>query len=121
MTLSGQSRLVRWTYVLSPWPPDQTTLCAFFWRCFIWMPLFWLMVVCLSVSATVLIVWGSWQTRGLAPLAVFLLALLIWLWDRYDAASRQWAQRMEARIGQSVFVQGLRALKGKLCPLVFIQ
>lgn len=52
MELNPKSRLVRFAYFFTPgdnhpnhtWGPKQTTLCAFFWRAFVLVPLAWLII-----------------------------------------------------------------------------
>ena len=157
MILKQQSRLVRWTYFLRKTRkvdqystdghytgyelqkyPISTTLCRLFWRAFVFMPLFWL-VVAVAIG---------WPTYELAKFVLnntmaFLTALLMGValfacitggialcgtyWNSIDRAllrgGRAIANGLDHTVDaieESVFWQGLKALKSKMCPIIRI-
>lgn len=120
--------------------PKSTTLCRFFWRAFVFMPIFWLVV---GGGASILL----WKLLLLilANLPMFLSIVLcaaltmasIFLAHRFGPdyilrpageaaekafdATRDRVNRTVDRIEESVFWQGLMALKSKICPIITIK
>ena len=123
MKLNRTGFLYRWTYLLSnKWDkPYQVSLCSFFWRCFVWMPLFWLLI--LSVVAAFLFL--SWESKGLLPLAITTIFCLIVLGVKCHSKVVKYFPKVSERTGtvrgkikQSFFWQGLKTIKGKMCPII---
>lgn len=110
MRLDPKSKLVRWTYFLNPCgPPCQTTLCAFFWRGFVFIPLFWALIV-IGIGVLLAIIWlHPGQTAAAVGLIGAFLGT-VWLA----------AQTSSHKFQQSTFVQGVKAIKGKYCPIIYI-
>lgn len=124
MTLNLRSRLVRWTYYLTSKydMPDTTTLCGFFWRAFVFMPLFWMLVVggfgTILVAIVLHIILHPWQALNILGVAVLLVGVFLfgaWLYNV------EWMEVTPAAVRDSVFVQGLKTLKGKMCPIIYFK
>lgn len=132
MQLSEQSRLVRWTYFLRDRyynpntgkyskAPAQTTLCRFFWRCFVFMPLFWVIVPGFPLTIIGLAIhdFGIWNVLKFVVTTLSVLLAIIGAVVVYNA---NWSKGIRASIRHattdSVFVQGVKAVKGKLCPII---
>lgn len=144
MKLNKSGKLYRWTYFLSSKEfhhgtshfdlnlnqyiqdtpsyyskgPDQTSLCSFFWRCFVWMPLFWLIVLTTIVMFSYAVGALTWRTRGILPLLVGIVVGTLYLIERKKKVIGYWVEDTGDRLGESVFVQGLMTIKGKFCPLI---
>ena len=135
LQLSEQSKLVRWTYFLRDLNynssasiyskiPAQTTLCRFFWRCFVFMPLFW----CLPLAFLTLVgmvIYMAYLDFGLLKMLLFSgavtggVALLFGSLYTARAVSRASSiKAFKANIANSTFVQGLKAIKSKVCPIL---
>lgn len=137
MVLSRRSRLARFAYFGPFGPmPRQTSLCAFFWRTFVFVPIFCAVVAALVGTLAVLIAGVVWNHRRLWPYAAFFVSLIvvISLSIIYEDEIEAWHER-HPRFGvptplfsagthaldavrDSFFVQGLKTLKGKLCPII---
>lgn len=126
ITFKCNSHLARWAFWYSDktyWAadrdmvrrrvPPQTTLCNLFWRAFFFAPLIGGLP---SIAALALLWWGLVElyrhplrslavTLGLCLVVGSILGL-VWLWDHYRSGE------------PSVFLQGLKAVKGKFCPLI---
>lgn len=114
MQLNRNSRLVKFAYSIGPPEdrkvPNQTSLCAFFWRVVLFAPLFW-------SFAGVIVTFAAVVT---SPVWV-----PIWLYAKYSgqtfeaAASSPFIGLAEKRSVQSS-VQWLGEKKRKVCPLIKI-
>lgn len=124
MVLKANSRLVRWTYI---WrdsaPPSTTTLCRFFWRAFVFMPLAWLGIVsCCGILLTALgsVIWNDpfgflWGLALVMTCAGFVsIALLVWF------AGEKIIALTPQEIKESAFVQGVKTIHSKMCPIIYI-
>lgn len=136
MELKRDGKLARWAYFFDQSGyrdgdyfgnvPHQTSLCALFWRAFVGVPL--LMLVHLFIVVTILFligmaVWHYWHTIAWVAAALLIAALLTllisWVLHRtLDATPGDAAEILVERIADSVFVQGLKAVKGKMCPII---
>ena len=119
MTLNRESWLVKWTYLMtsSGYPPKKTTLCRFFWRCFVFMPLFATLVLGFLGG----ILYQSWQNP--IPTAIVVAAVIVIFLGCVVGSMVQEKlaySTLPQQISQSVFVQGLKAVKGKFCPIITI-
>lgn len=142
MTLRRTSRLVRWAYWMEIEKiPPQTTLCAFFWRAFLFAPLF---ALCITVTIGNMLFWIGKGVLWLilyfnltallhfigGTVAVLLsMALLVGVvfalvfsaeWVGRRPVIEQRRESMKQRVRNSVFVQGAKSIKGKFCPLIQI-
>lgn len=134
MKLSRKSRLVKWAYLMPPFegPPYRTSLCAFFWRAFVFVPLFWLSLV--IIAGRLLFLYGKYWRYSISVTVVVALVVFAIITAcnaaerRRDARAEENWQRRRAgleplpvrryRLADSVFWQGLKAVKGKVCPLI---
>ena len=114
MTLDKMSKLVRWTYVLAHSVPRQTTLCRFFWRAFVFMPLFWAM----AGGAVGAFVYESILSKGILPLLVVGVLAgvtgLVYILINVVPSIKDYVK-------ESTFVAGIKAVKSKFCPIVEIK
>lgn len=117
MTLNSDSRLVRFAY---SWPPDsyvpvKTTLCRFFWRTFVFMPLAYAIMIGLPVTMTLMFAYET-------PKAFLTIVLgLIWSVVLISSNADVIENRFEAirdRVAPTVFWQGVKSLKSKVCPII---
>ena len=136
LKLNEQSKLVRWPNFLrssstykaetGKWSktPAQTTLCRFFWRCFVFMPLFWLLV---TGTPTGILALAIHDFGILTILKYFSGAVLGILATTGVVAGYRadWSRGVRATVrdsiksaGNSTFVQGAKAIKSKVCPIV---
>ena len=123
MKLDKNRKLVRWAYFWRA-RPDRTTLCAFFWHVVLLSPIAGLIFVAISP-----IYGGVWLlNRYVAP--------ILTKWDdrRRQRVRDRWKARMEKALAEEkhktvekgpsalqVLWQGLKAVKGKVCPLIIIE
>lgn len=154
MKLRANSRLVRWAYSMFAFRlydayicradgrrewlgftkiPPHTTLCRFFWRAFVFVPLFWGVIV----SACGAVLWflvemADWQrvltTAAQLTLLIIGIVAVIYLIKRYNrqisVVLNPLSDKVECiqdTVTQSVFWQGVKTLRGKLCPLITIE
>ena len=129
MKLSRQSRLVRFAYFFSDFgPPNCTTLCAFFWRAFVLTPLVWFGVI--FVLGVLIFHFAKFYYISV-PVTVTAVAMFFAVARWVDGSKRKRREREYARergeqvpptvrerIADSVFWQGLKTVKGKVCPLI---
>lgn len=120
MNLSRDSKLVRFSYIFYHLGvPEQTSLCAFFWRTFVWNPIIIcgaLFMVGMFISLVGHAVWLIATLLGAAhsiALLVFLggVALLVVL-----TVKRR--PKFKTPVVATVFWQGLKATKSKFCPII---
>lgn len=111
MTLNRGSKLVRFAYYFADYGvPSQTSLCRFFWRAFVFVPLFWLLIstfisiVIFALYATTI------ATKGLLPLVLFGITGIVYLLSTYSDV-----------IKNSVFIQGIKAMLEPYCPIIEIR
>jgi uncharacterized membrane protein (DUF485 family) len=135
MVLNSKSWLVRWAYSLYGPAPDKrygpvsTTLCAFFWRAFFFVPLTWALIV--SMICFILYMMYEEPIMAAAIVAAVISVLIIqivggfivdWLdyrrWKKFDAPYT------EVEAGPSaidVFFDGIETLKSKFCPIIYFK
>ena len=122
MILNPRSRLVRWAYLFSDvWEHETTTLCRFFWRAFVFIPLVWLSIVggcgVVLVSAGMLLL-SYPKAFLLGVLLVASITAILWtssyLLNLHD-------RLIVKRVRDSIFAQGLMALKKKFCPIIYFE
>lgn len=127
MKMNKDSRLYRWTYFLTYRyeRPTQTTLCRFFWRAFVFMPLFWGAIVGGLSASLFLLAKLSWLTKGIFPAILATAFLVYWLLNHYSRTVRDGARSFGYKVEdvvekvlKSVFWQGVKAVKGKFCPII---
>lgn len=120
MVIHRNGWLYRWTYLLSSsWSrPDQISLCSFFWRAFLWMPLFWLTVG----SGAALVLAGVWFILRHRMFWIALPWALVWALFMYitrkDGPANIKLADFTKQVKSSVFWQGLKAVKGRFCPII---
>lgn len=121
MKLHKRSWLVRWTYFLSYETPPCTTLCAIFWRAFVVMPLYWLMISVAVVgtgSFMFVIVRASIHQPAISIPVIIVVSGYIYVCS--TSVERKIGE-LRGRIEYSVFWQGARSLKERYCPIVTIE
>ena len=122
MVLNTHSRLVRWAYFFgSVWEHDTTTLCQFFWRAFVFVPLGWLVIVAFFGFVIFSAGWFllSYPKAFLLSMLLVIAPIAILWTSSYLLNLRD--QLIVKRVRDSIFVQGLVALKGKLCPIIYFE
>ena len=114
MELSRDSRLVRWAY-LTDTRPNQTSLCALFWRSVLVSPC--VAVVCVVISPIIGIVlfWRKYLDK---PYHAYRRR-------QAQRANEKWYRKYEARQNHppdpsafKVLWLGLVAVKQKFCPII---
>lgn len=126
MELDRDGKLARWAYCLSDnfyheddysgKVPHQTSLCALFWRAFVGVPLLFALIIVLVSAVLILVVGGiilHWlivlKVIGVLLVAAVLILAATFVVDHLD----------DYRGSEpSVFFEGLKAVKGKVCPIV---
>lgn len=134
MTLDRNSLLVRFAYSVfssKEWHgnffsriPLRTTLCAFFWRAFVLVPLTWLCIGCglaFFVTAAFRVAKEYWHLELMvAALAISLtpvIFIVIAVVHEY-AENEEYVDNLFYRLENSVFVQGAKSVKSKFCPII---
>lgn len=121
MQLKARSLVVRWAYLWSmDGIPDQTSLCALFWRTVLVTPLK-LLVPVIVLSMVAAFIWlkplaAVASVVGMAAIAGFG-ALMGYLADRHHDR-RALRQMSDKGTKPSVLIDGFYAVKGKVCPIV---
>lgn len=134
MHLKQNSKLVGWAE-LSPWMPTlprTITLCSFFWRTFFFATIsniiYGVLVVVTAPLWIPLWLYTSWERARREKMFAERANWTKEQWDHYewelcvaaqDARWQKW-DRLARRIENSVFVQGIKTIKGKVCPIIFI-
>lgn len=128
MNLNPNSKLVRWAYFFSSsmntpgtyFGPRSTTLCAFFWRAFVIVPLVWLFIFGL-VGA---ILWAIWQAPlvaatyvGVIVLYLVFLAILPIIFGEIARFVRK-GSTISSSSTLGVAAAGVRSIKQKFCPII---
>jgi hypothetical protein len=129
-TLNRSSKFVRWTYFLNTGhrPPQQTSLCAIFWRGCVLMPL--LAALCIAGAGAILFLLVkvgifSWHhlRAVLFGLAGALSTVTILVVGSYYALPKKVMNAVDSTIekfSKSVVVGGFKAVKSKFCPIIWI-
>lgn len=121
MVLASRSRLVRWAYYLNDFgPPAQTSLCAFFWRAFVFMPLFWLLMTFVVFSILFVICSVVYRNPGTFTALVLIGAIIILALRKSRTISRAVDNSLYC-LEQTVFWQGVKTVKGKFCPIIYFR
>lgn len=141
MTLNKDSKLVKFSYLLErkKWQgadlgyskiPAQTSLCAFFWRTFVFMPLFFCAALLAVVGGAYHLV-IHWQITLVILAAIALSLGIIYLMSQ--AGKRRVVQRIFSPVGDLIdatvdrvtyssgwkaFWAGFKTIKGKVCPVI---
>lgn len=132
MTLNGQSRLVQWTYLFREKQyihrtgvytkyPTHTTLCRFFWRAFFFMPLAWLIILGFSglvVAGIGIIIFENPRLVGIVTGGITTGTLVGF--GVYHLSRTNWSQMTIHTVTESTFIQGLKSVKSKFCPIIHI-
>lgn len=123
MELSPSSRLVRFAYFFKSYgPPTSTTLCAFFWRAFVIIPLIWTLIVVGAGSILYGLGRGTWLHPYIMLVSVLTIGLVILIAFYVDDKEDPFhVFRAIDRVEASTFYQGLKALKSKVCPVIWIR
>ena len=122
MELKSDGKLVRWAYKFSDYTPETTTLCRFFWRAFVLVPLAWAVILggVGGILGMMIVLFLENPLRFLLIVGGIIsgLALLIggiWSWNL------PWSEITPASIKDSTFVQGAKTIKSKFCPIIHIR
>lgn len=125
MVLDRKSLLVRWTYKFSEYPPDHTTLCRFFWRCFVWMPLAWAAICGGGGVLLACFIIANLDTHWLfgAGVAVAVLGTVGFMFgvENYAPKVKRFVRHTAQDVTASVVWQGAKAVKSRICPLIWIE
>lgn len=124
MYLNRTDKIVRWAYfTYEPTnghcnAPKLSSLCAIFWRSVLWTPLKLLFpVACLVALCGV--AWAKpkdfIEGAGIVIGVLGLIVLIAWLSDNQGPIVA-----VNEKLDDSVLWQGLKAVKSKACPLVYI-
>ena len=122
MELKTNSRLVQWAYFLRDGdPPNTTTLCRFFWRAFVFVPIYWLVMATAlgcSVALLVIMVWANLHVIMWG--GVVLTAFFSLVYGGYILLCAQLGKVPPTSIENSTFVQGAKTIKSKFCPIIYL-
>ena len=128
MNLNPNSKLVRWAYFFSSYNntpgtyfgPRSTTLCAFFWRAFVFVPLAWLFIFGL-VGAVLLAIWKTPLITlvyvGVLILWLVFLAILSIIFREIARFVRK-GSTISSSSTLGVAAAGVRSIKQKFCPII---
>lgn len=113
MHLSRDSKLVRFSYFFfHNGPPEQTTLCAFFWRTFVLNPI--VLLAAATAIAGVVFMFGHAIFLIVSFLGFFYsLALILFV-----VGLAIWRPTVKTPVVATVFWHGLKATKSKFCPII---
>lgn len=124
MELSARSKIVSWGY----WghPPAQTTLCKFFWRVFV-LNILLILLAAFLATAISLLAWREpkkfFTVLGGFATVLGLGATAAYLADKAEQRKRhrEW-ERLAGRPVEpdNLFIASLKAVKGKVCPIIRI-
>ena len=119
MTLHPESRLVRWTYFPNKLfrYPKHTTLCRFFWRAFVLMPLCWVLIG-IFITGFGIAIWEHLTTFSLA--FVCILATIGLSGGLCALIHTDWGTVTINSVKESTLFQGLKTVKGRFCPIIHI-
>lgn len=138
MTLNPNSPLVKWTYFLRETEthykytgegieveqarvPRVTTLCRFFWRAFVFMPLFWLLISSAVLGLVYGVLYFAWTYTTVAlsvVLGTVALGLFLFYLQKHSSKIDLITSNACDLVMESTFVQGLKTVKGKFCPII---
>lgn len=111
MTLNRGSKLVRFAYYFADFGvPSQTSLCRFFWRAFVFMPLAWIGIVGIVCLLLFMLTMLTWSTKGVAPVAIVVIAFVV-----------AYVAEHFTTIKNSTFIQGIKSLMEPYCPIIEIR
>lgn len=128
MNLNPNSNLVRWAYFFSSYNntpgnyfgPRSTTLCAFFWRAFVLVPLVWLFLFSLIGA----FFWAIWQAPlvaatyvGVIVLYLVFLAILPIIFGKIARFTKK-GSTISSSSTLGVAAAGVRSIKQKFCPII---
>lgn len=122
MVMNPKSKLARLAYWFAEdGPPPMTTLCAFFWRSFLCVPLAWAVIAATAGSLVFLVGLLAIEAPG-AFFGLVVGLLLFWFsFATLKNSYRRTLQDMYERITDSTFAQGVKAIKGKVCPIIYFR
>ncbi len=124
MKLNVDSKTVRWAYLFGDYVPHQTSLCAIFWRCVLLTPLKLAFIVFIgSMLATLIIMLVKLAYLNGAFTAIFVglvtgLAVFAYLNRR---SRYKTGDSLIDKVGEWPVIQGAKAVKGKICPIVELE
>ena len=123
MTLNRNGKLIRWAYCFSEdSPPKRVSLCSFFWRAFICVPLVWMFIMSLTLGALFFFIKYTIITKGFLLFLVLLVIGLVYLGETYDGTDQSsLTNRAYNKISNTIFVQGIKTIKGKFCPIIEVK
>lgn len=112
MQINRRSKLVRFSYLIRPEGiPSRTTLCAFFWRTFVGMPI-------LLATVLALLVYVGWSIYHYPlPWAGYTSVILL-ICGSFAFCDYLTNKVKHGNLGNSTFVQGVKTIKGKVCPII---
>ena len=125
MILNPKGKLVRWAYSFSEWgPPSATTLCAFFWRAFFFIPLAWTVIAGLVGGSLWLLGVFAYHLPWLS-LGIITVGVIAYFFSpRFKNVSYKLEEKFDAledTVRNSTFGQGVKAIKGKVCPIIYFE
>lgn len=120
MKLQRNSRVVRWAY----WGervPERTSLCAIFWLTVLVTPMKILICLCLVWIIGPAVWFFPLRISALiACMAIFVAVVWLGGWIEEQARKRRFNRPDDDEPKPSVLIDGLKAVKGKVCPIVEI-
>lgn len=126
MTLQRRGRLVRWAYFFSSTSiPERTTLCAFFWRAFVFVPTVWFVIAVLVFSLGFIGIDVAWhhplKAAGMAAGFIGFFFFMSWFEQRKAIVHNRVMSKARDRVAESVFVHGVKSIKSKFCPIIDLE
>ena len=95
--------------------PPRTSLCRFFWRSFLLVPILWVPMT--IVKLLMLVVGFVIGLAGFFPALPFLSASGAGISNFLDRTGDAICAGVDA-VRESTFVRGIKAIKGRVCPVI---
>jgi hypothetical protein len=126
MTLSYNSRIVRWAYFFNSYVPSQTSLCKLFWKTVLITPLIGLGIggVCGFLLWLITYVGLYKNTKFTLVSIAFIGALILYVNfanKKVKRAIEDTCESIGIKVQESILWQGMKAVKGKFCPIIQIR
>jgi len=117
MRISRQSKFVKWCYLTGFIPSGNISICILFWRGFLISPL--VVLYCLAcVAAAISLVGGIVYLMAINAIGLWILGasplfILLALWIKHFQKDTP-----KENVAVTVFVERIKAVKKKVCPIV---